>query len=179
MGRAWWVLGLAVWFGGCGEDPCSVGQRRCLDQQRQTCVEGPGGDARWERDPCPQDSTCLGEGRCGALPLLPCDPAGATERCDASNRIPGTCTEGVWLYDLDRACRQPGETCLTGLDQTGEKPVPRALCVLDPPSLCSPGTSGGFCHNDLAATCSPVGYLVLVQDCRALGTSCRQGACVP
>ncbi|MBP7127445.1 hypothetical protein KBD49_13875 [Myxococcota bacterium] len=178
MGRAWWGVWLAVWAGGCGEEPCAAGQRRCVEEERQVCVSGSGG-TRWEGEPCPEHATCLGEGRCGILPLLPCDPAVAMERCDASNRVPGVCEDGVWLYDVDRTCRTPGETCITGLDQGGGTPVPRALCVLDPPSLCTPGSSSGFCHNDLAATCSPVGYLVLVQDCRELGRACRQGACVP
>jgi len=172
---AWMVLTLP----GCGEDPCTAGQRRCLGEVRQTCVADPGG-GRWEADPCPENSTCLQDGRCGMLPLLPCDPSRDQERCDASNLIPGVCTEdGNWLYDVDRACRRPQEMCFTILDRQAVPAVPRALCVLNPPSLCTPGTSSGFCHDDLAATCSPIGYLVLVQDCRAQGTTCRQGGCTP
>lgn len=177
MGRGWWLAWTAIWVVGCGEDPCTAGQRRCSGEERQVCVDGPGG-ASWVTDACPENATCLGDGQCGALPILPCDPEVATERCDASNRIPGVCTDGVWLHDLDRACRIPEETCQTAIDQTGGAAVLRALCVLDPPSLCTPGSASGFCHNDLVAACSPVGLLVLVEDCRATGTTCRQGACV-
>ncbi|MBP7125611.1 hypothetical protein KBD49_04515 [Myxococcota bacterium] len=172
---------LAVLLDSCSDDECAVEDDHCRGNVAWVCNGGGDkGPLKWETWDCDREGLLCRNGACFAEPLVPCDPGDAGQwTCDPEGRMPGRCSEqGFWGWDASHRCEPDrNETCATGrITQDGQE-VTLALCVLDPPSDCSPGTATRRCQGDLVIECTPIGLWGITTDCHAAGETCFEGTC--
>ncbi|MCA9543409.1 MAG: hypothetical protein KC613_03435, partial [Myxococcales bacterium] len=176
--------------GPCGaEPPCTEGERRCLDNQPQTCIA----DGVWG-SPRPCDGTCrngscevacdptsclVGETRCALADYQTCEQGadgcgtwGPATVCPEGQ----TCSDGACQGDCGLAC-QPGDTRCASFEAVARCVAGAPCAAFGQPEPCPAGTacSDGACRppEDCVDACPADGRVVCLDATRA--QTCQVG----